>query len=403
MRLPYPVCCCLFLLLLFAPTVAQDALGLVIAWVDDGDLWRWSGGEAERIAEFAIRPIVSPDGTKIAFTLSNSNENRSPYSLWIWDSETREEKPIFSIGDLSAEDEAPTRWIDKIAWLDSARLLVNTAHDNPMMFDSLNDLWLVNIETGDVRQLRSSGFGGDFTISPDGKYVALMTSGTYDGSSSQISIVNSKTFEEVAALTFPTVSMASEMRFYPEIFWEADGQGLRVAIPDADAIYTDDGSLPVALWRVTINGETEKIGEVPASFFGLPRWSFDGQHLLYMQRVGGATSNTFEMMLAAGDGTNPLVYARGEAGTIGSPRWLTDAPEFVFNQGEAGAYWLGASDKPPARLAGMLYRPLFLENGWYVYQEAGELRYARLGDDQVVTIARLKFSAITDAKFPENS
>lgn len=403
MRLPYPVCCCLLLLMLFAPTIAQNAPGLVVAWVDGGDLMRWEGGEVEQIAEFAAWPYLSPDGEKIAFTRAGDDGKMLSSSLWLWDAETRQEKQLFSIHELPTDADSASRWIHKIEWLDSARLLFNTIYDNPMMFDSLNDLWQVNIETGEVSQLRTMGNGGDFTVSLDGEHIALVIPGTYEVSSSQISIVNTETFEGIEMLTFPAVSTASEYHFYPPVFWEADRQALRVAIPDPDAIYHDGEGLPVSLWRVTIHGESEKIGEVPASFFGLPVWSFDGQHLLYMQRIGGATSNTFNLMLAAGDGTNPLVYASGEAGTIGSPRWLPDAPQFVFNQGEVGAYWLGASDTPPTRLAGMLYSPLFLENGWYVYEEAGELHYARLGGDQIVTVARLQFSAITDVIFLEKS
>lgn len=403
MRLPHPVHCCLFLMLLFfVPAAAQDAPGLVVAWVDGGDLSRWADGNATQIASDVLEPFLSPDGQQLVFTERNVEaefveDAVEPRSLWLWDAATQESKELVNTSML-----AEGQVIVYLEWLDSGRILFNTGIWNMLGSELLDDLWLIEVETGTVTQLLEAGTGGNFTISPDKTRLALVTSGRPEESDGQIRIYELENGTFTDGLTFPSVNTASEYYFYPAIFWEADGQAFRTVIPHAETIYRDDGSLPAALWRITISGEAEQIGDVSASLFGLPMWSFDAQHVLYMSRVGGVTSNDFNLLTAAGDGSESVVYASGEAGQISLPLWLPDAAQFVYGQGEFGSYWLGQPGEQPLQLSGTISLSTFTDHGWYIYVEGTELRYANI-DGTAGTIATLQNPPFVDVAFSRNS
>jgi hypothetical protein len=189
-------------------------------------------------------------------------------------------------------------------------------------------------------------------------------------------------------LYFVGVSTASEYDFYPQLYWRPDSSAVLTTIPDKDLVYDDVGAKPAALWNLPVEVPQERstLGTVPASFFGLPRWSDTGMYMTYMQRVGDATSNRFELLLADADGENAASYASGTAGTLQPAQWIPGADRFVFSQGETGIYWLGAPGDVPKRFPNKdesLLQVLFADKNVYVFATASdegeiELRYANL-------------------------
>jgi Tol biopolymer transport system component len=250
-----------------------------------------------------------------------------------------------------------------------------------------DDWWRVDIRTGKVEQILSPGEGGGFTFSSNGQYAALVVPGRYDERDGEVELFDLTAGDKREVFSFPAVSTGANYAFYPQIFWEADSLALRLVIPDKDLVY-DDSTRPSVLWQVSVEGSVQQLGAVIASFYGLPQWSADGQFIAYIRRTEGE-NNQLELILARGDGNEAVVYASGEVGALGEPRWLPDANLFVYERGQPGMYWLGQPGEPPVPFLGLLYAPEFLADGWYVYMtEERELRYAQIGgsDSTLITV-----------------
>ena len=404
MFMPYPKLIFTFtILLIFSiPTTAQDATpsptdgrlpdNLVVAWVEKGNLFARTGADVPvqlTTTRDAIAPYLSPDGRRVAYL---HGDNGLPTGLSLVDFSDGKVHDLVIPKNLSTGINDPLL-ISQLGWLDHSSLYLNTAQNTSFGQDRRDDLWRINIQTGEVTLLLPPGEGGAFSISPNQKWIAVISAGTYDHGAAHIRLIDAATGSLQEILSFPAVSTGSEYRFYPQVFWEADSRAFRAAIPDKDLIYDEVNSPPVVLWHFGVDGSSEKIGSVSASFFGLPSWSDDGNHLAYLRRAGEVTNNQFDLFLADGDGDNPVKYASGEAGSFGFPIWIPNSMQFIYAQGEPGTYWLGSLDVQPVRLAEQMFNLTFLENQQIVYASAPvspfELRYTHVGDDQSVLIATL--------------
>jgi hypothetical protein len=364
---------------------------LVVAWVENGNLFAWTkaGGAHQLASDNVLAPYLAPDGKHIAFT---RGADGFPDSIWLVALDEEDSRELIVVDALPTNDDEALL-ISQLTWFDAATLYFNTARRIEVGQDRRDDLWKVNIDSGEVVMLLPPGEGGAFSFSPDRQHLAVMNPGIYDGDEGFIHILDAQTAIQENLLSFPAVSTGSEYRFYPEVFWEADSSALRVAIPDKDLIYDEEGSPSVALWRLSVDGSQAQIGVADASFFGLPRWSQGTAYMTYLHRVGDRTSNQFDLMLADGDGTNAVTYASGEAGALGVPIWLpaTASTQFVYPFDQSGEYWLGSPDTSPSRLPHNIYNPCFVDGEGFVFATAFpntfELHYARLNDPTATLIA----------------
>ncbi len=376
-----------------SPVPPAAAETLVVAWVENGNLVIWRQGESlpRRVASGGvIRPVIAPDGEHIAFTRGSGGE---PESLWVVDSAGQAEQELVP-NDRLRPFQGGRPVIGEIAWLDSDVLYFNTGQIYATGQERQDDLWRANQRTREVVLILPRTDGGHFAISPDRQRIALAYPGTYGRQDGRIRVVDPLGQRDARDLLyFFGVSTGAEYKFYPDLFWEADSSALRVALPDSDLVYDDVNSPPVDLWRLGVDGSRERVGDATASFFGLPLWTDNAFGLVYLRRMETATSNRFELVVANGDGGDPIGYITGEAGTLQPPRWLPGSSQFVYVQGEPGTYWLGRQGIPPRRLPddrSVMFSPVFVGGDVYVYATAQtapfEVRYARL-DSASVTIA----------------
>jgi Tol biopolymer transport system component len=402
MFMPYPKWIFTFALLLTisVPSIAQNVTpspdnvrlpdNLVVAWIESRNLFSRTGEGAPvqlTITGDALIPYLSPDGQHIAYSHGDGDLATELSLVNFSDGKVRD---LISSKSLSADTNAPLL-ISQLRWLDNSSLYFNTIQNTSFGQDRRDDLWRVNIQTGEVFMLLAPGEGGTFSSSPDRQWIAIISAGTYDHDDAHIRLLNAATGSLQEILAFPAVSTGSEYRFYPQVFWETDSHAFRVAIPDKDLIYDEINSSSVVLWSIGIDGSSEKIGSVPASFFGLPSWSGNGQNLIYLRRAGALTDNQFDMLLADGNGDNPVNYVSGEAGSFGFPTWIPNANQFIYALGEPGSYWLGSPDAQPISVAEKMFNPTFLEDGQIVYVSVPinpfELRYTHIGTNQSLLIA----------------
>jgi len=354
---------------------------LILAWVAEDDLYVWQGEPAQIVADDVLQAFIAPDAAHIAFTRA---DGESPVSLWIVKPDGSDLRQLVNSNAL-APTEGILPYINQVAWLNAHTLIFNTAVD----LSPSNDLWLLDINSGEIRLLLPPEEGGAFTLSPDAQWIAVVYHGNYGIRDGRIRLITPDGSRQIDLLNFPGVSTGSEYRFYPQIFWEVDSTALRFALPDPDLIYDESAAPPTVLWRLTIDGSAEQIGAVQASFFGLPTWSFDGRYLTYMQRVGSASDNLFNLILAEGDGTNAITYASGATGMLSTPSWIPDSSAFLY--AENTGYTIGLPNQPLQPLTVSTFAVHFLDSTHYLYatNPPYELRLAQLNTSDSCLIMAL--------------
>jgi hypothetical protein len=354
---------------------AQESPILMVTWAEDGVLYLWREGDAQPRAlggNNAGLPQLSPDGQRIAFKRTPITDTGVTGSLWVVN--------VDGTGEQQLYDAAPDV-VGQVEWRDNEVLLFNTVRYLEIGLRENDDLLLANVITAQVNELLPAGEGGQFHIGPEGE-VVLVQPGAYQGDPGTIRYLAPDDLL-IDLLAYDGVSTASEYAFYADVQW-INSTTLLTAIPDADLIYQEEtlDEYPTRLYRLTTDGTSEAIGAVPASFFGQPRWSADGAYLTFLQRTGTAADLTFELWLAAGDGTGAERYDL----TQQSPVWDTGSARFLYPY--AGSIWIGEpANEPVERVSegSMLFLPTVLARGdepilIYVrlIEETMELVYAGL-------------------------
>ena len=348
-------------LLLFGLTAsAQEASEVVVAWATSDALFVWHQGDdpPRQINVTANNFYLSPKGQRIAIPVWDEDKGGG---LSIIDTATSDQQQIMFIEKPS--DGIPILPSD-VTWGDESTMYLNTITNPSYGANIRDDLYHVDLQTMQVEQIFSPGEGGRFTISPNGQWIAITYPGTYGNRDGRISVLNAATLEKRDIFSFIGVSTGSEYRFYPAVYWQSDSAAFRVAIPDDDLIY-DEINKQTELWRMTIDGVTQQIGIVPASFFGQPKWSDDTSQITYLQRVGNIEDNQFELIVADGNGENPTTYLTGQSGLFEPPQWIPGTTRFGYTFGEPGTYWIGERGQTAQRFPNeneKAFNPIFVGN-----------------------------------------
>ena len=303
------------------PTQAPSAL-LTVVWVEGGNLLLWREDEpTPRILASggAIQPILAPGGQRVAFTRGAQG---AAVSLWSIGIDGRGEQELVAPGDIPAARDGHAE-INQVAWLGAATIYFNTRQ----RYDSgvVNDDNLYRVENdGDPQLILPPGAGGDFAISPDGQWIAVVTTGIYDyqkGSVSFLDPLGARVFQQ---MTFTAVNAPDEPPFYPPLSWSSDSTNVRVPIPDHD-------TRRVTLWRVFTERTRLPDNSIPptARIFGfvdtLPDWSPISGRMIYLR--ASTQAGVSDLIIADENAENPQTYA---SGAITDPHWLPSGNSFVY-------------------------------------------------------------------------
>ncbi len=368
---------------------------LVVAWVDSGNLIVWSQGDdlPRRVAVGGvIRPFVSPDGERIAFTRGPAGRADT---LWIVDRAGNAEMMVMGEGTPRGFVSGQAQ-VGDVQWFDDSTLYANTLSGSGMTTRWNDNLYRINVRTREVSLILPNGEGGRFVISPDGEKIATASAGTYGRQDARVSVIDPSALDDAINLLFYIgVASGAEVPFHPRLHWTPDSSSVLVAIPDSDLIYSETESTvpPTRLWQLPIDTPSDRnlLGSVGASFFGLPIWSDSGEQMLYMRRI--PDSNTFTLVVASANGDNPSDYLTGEAGTIELPRWMPNSNRFIYTADTPGNVLIGESGQEPVPLTNEIaYSPQFITDDLYLFvtskavtADGFQLRYAKL-DQQSVEI-----------------
>src|SRR5579883_451944 len=256
----------------FDSTAPRQALGIVrpvlspdgkrIAFAALGDIYVMSiGGKPENLTHdkyLDTDPAWSPDGNQLVYS---SDKGGHLLELWIRDLRTSQDRQLTA---LNTQPMGAT-------WSPDGRRIAFFDVDGMWRAASLS---IVDVASGEVTKVHNSLFGpGDPSWSPDGTRLALAMVSPY-----------SKSFREGTnqILTVP-VSGGEDQRFAPVPNLSIDSRGGcgPVWSPDGSemaAIY--EGQL--AVWPVSRSGEPQgPPRHVTSEIAYSPSWSGDSKHILY--------------------------------------------------------------------------------------------------------------------------
>jgi Tol biopolymer transport system component len=329
---------------------------LQIVYTHEGNLWLWKNdGTQIQLTDSheAFAPNISPDGNWVAYRKGWDIYNAE---LWVIGIDGNDNRILVSRDDLATlprNDESVGMMIGRFDWVPGQ---LSLAYNTIQLFEGPgiprnNDLRLVNVETGSQILLFEPGSGGEFTYSPDGKQLAIVTPGS-------LSIVNADGSNRREILTFPVIYTYSEWQIYPQPVWAPDSGHLRVAIPPQDALNNPNAFTLV--WHIPADGSLPHLaGEFVASpaYISIPLISPDTNKVIYLN-VAGETFEQLELSLFdMTNGRGTTLYA----GNLKLHNWNPDSVRFVFSQDFGTDFFVGKLDTPPDHIADV---PVFQNLEW---------------------------------------
>jgi len=195
-----------------------------------------------------------------------------------------------------------------------------------------DDLLRIDADSLARTMLLAPGTGGDFTASPDGRYLALTRPDTVeirlaDGSPSGSGVI-----------PYSPVITYSEYAYYAQPVWSADSAGVAVAIPSPDPFApAPTGSI----WRLPTGGSAALAGTIAGQFFFFgtgtePLLAPDLARAAFTRST--TTPNVLSLNIAAADGTGEVLVGTGGVAWAG---WAPDAVHFAFSLGDPLSLQLG--------------------------------------------------------------
>jgi hypothetical protein len=315
---------------------------LVVAYTSENDLFIWSMGEVTKLTDTGdvYNPRISPDGTLIAF-LRPVDEFH--LEIWAIRVDGTGEQRLVSVSDMDKiaggvrdSNAVAVNPFSEFDWIPGTHRVAFTSQQifqGPGL-NLLNDLNIVDADSGEITNLFLSNWGGMFKFSPDGKRVAITQP-------DKIILSNIDGSEYFTALTYDPVTTYSEYRFYADPIWHQDGDFLMVSIPPVDPLAPPPQL--TELWRLPVDkSPAELLGSVQAvAFFEQPiKFSPDLKRIAYIQEVGQPDQNLRELHLAANDGSGDWIYAK--ASPLIFLNWSTDSSHFAYTIGNDQETWIGS-------------------------------------------------------------
>ena len=330
-------------------TALPSSADLRVVYVKEGNLWIWEQGDSIQLTTSGevYRPQISPDGKIVAF-LRPADEFH--LEIWAINIDGTNEKRLVSIADLDAIG-GGVRDPSSVAinpyhydWAPGTHVLAFNTHQafqGPGL-SLLNDLNLVDADNLKITNLFLSGWGGEFTYSPDGSQIAI-------SQPDKVILANADGSNYRPVFDYPAVTTYSEYRYYVEPNWAEDGKSIQFALPPVDPLAEPRD--PTTLWKIEVeSSQAEQMGSIlTVPFFEQPTvLSPDLMRVAYLQEIEQPSENQRELHLAASDGSGDWMYSK--AAPILFLSWGLDSITFLYSVGEEQETWLGSIQELPRQL-----------------------------------------------------
>jgi hypothetical protein len=280
---------------LVEPTVAPPTYSGPIAefaYTDTNrNLWAWSQENGLRqltVTADVDRSLLSPDGSRIVYVRTLDWSAFSVWTVYADGTGNRELISTYSLNLFPHATDAMGNAPIQLAWLPGNPSVVafNTRSVFQMGLMTNDDLWFLNLDTGELTNQLTSGSGGYFYFSPDGSQIAI-------SKPTSISLLNTDgTNIRYDVATFLQVNTASEYLFCPPITWSPDGASILFAIPPQEPWGTSDPTYVYSINATTL-AQTE-LAQLPGALLNSTTISPAGTHAAWMRTD---PANNLEMRL----------------------------------------------------------------------------------------------------------
>jgi hypothetical protein len=272
-----------------SPEASEEAIGappgypLKVAYVMHDNVWLWTEDDGS-ISLTGMGDVggvrLSDDGQLVVFWRGTN--------LWVINSDGTDERNLTTQRDFAgieiSDEIAPyvqNIVANQVAWRPGTHeLFFNTAPqlDGPGLFLN-DDLWVIDVDSGQLSLILSPGEGGNFYFSPDGRQLAVVTSGRID-------LMDPDGGNRREGLSHTPVITYSEFAYYAIPTWAADSSSFMAAIPPVDIMAGDHQ--PTSIWSKSID---ERPARLVGNLTALPGpiFSPDLSHVAYLFGDGPAT------------------------------------------------------------------------------------------------------------------
>jgi len=369
---------------------------LRMAYVIDGNLYLQDGSNLPIQLTYNgedQEPLISDDGKKIVFFRGKSadhvyviNADGSQEQLLITNS-------LLNERGLRYDEASEIRTFRSLAFVPGTHILLFNAyqidpHDLELKYKNhvyAIGLFLVDIDSGKIRQLLAPGLGGSFKISPDGNLLSVITSGHIDifGIDGQVIRRNLVTY-----------TPSKPIELFPVFYWLPDSTGLIVSLL-VESQY-DIGDMPTyAIWRYPLDGNMAiQIPLDPPPMGTDAHISPDKKWLIYNREPDKEQKG---VPLYLGDLRNSSsrlymmdAFARG---------WSPDNIHFIC-EGNKRELFLGSIDKPPT-YAGEGNFLGWVDTSHYIYASIPNMGNIMIGeiDGETINIQTFKLKTLSSKSF----
>ncbi|HWI62536.1 MAG TPA: S9 family peptidase [Symbiobacteriaceae bacterium] len=167
---------------------------------------------------------ISPDGSRVAYTVQEIDKEKNEYKTSIWVAREGKEPVQYTGG---AKDNSPR-------WSPDGRYLAFVTNRS-----GSNQIWLLPLEGGEARQLtRIKGGAGNPVWSPDGKYIAFTANLTEEGIKPEAKDEDEKDLYK---------KYTKEVKVITRILYKMDGVGYYSEKKSQVCVIAVDGGEPVQL------------------------------------------------------------------------------------------------------------------------------------------------------------
>jgi hypothetical protein len=308
-----------------------------------------------------VSPLISPDRRWVVYRVPSPEYTE----LWVASWDGKNARLLLADQDLPIEDldaGYTTRRLGELSWIPGKNQLAITTFAIPSGAQASLalpkfDLWTLDVETGALRYILELSSSQSPFYAPDGQQFALFEFSITRDAQNSMSVFSADGTIRKTMLRLPDgIGTVGHLVL---VQWLPDNNGLLATAPAAAV--TSNGNMTITFFRLLPEADPVATGQIEAMEFV---WAPNGEWLVYLRRNATAPDK-LDLMLATGDGANPMLYTSFRFGAFLG--WAPDSQHFLYQVD--GLVYLGSPDDEPQVLgnSASVFDPRWLTSDRIIY------------------------------------
>ncbi len=369
---------------------------LKLVYIIDGNLWfREEGQSPVQLTSQGDAYLValSDDASQVAYARELDFSSRELWAINTDGSDARVLVDSATFQKMTIYEEDLTGAPLQLDWLPGTNLVVfstRIVYEGPGMV-AKHEVRTVNANSRTMTLLAEIGYGGEFSISPDGSQIALSLP-------DRISLVNRDGSGLRELFSFPHLDTGSELFYYPPLSWTLDSTIVRLILPPEHPMFDLDVSSRII--SLPTDGSSPRIvGEVltiPVLYVE-PILSPDARQLAYVGPGLSEDPGAGILYTSSFNGSGAVAYDDGE---ITLYAWSPDNRHFLYSAN--GLNKIGNIGEPEIsfQVPGPLSKTQFFDPSHYLFvSRTGDQQQLWLGDLDGAVFLIAESSTVVDYDF----